>query len=384
MRTAKFCILITGLALLSVHCNGSKPAPDAWASMAKNKVVRIATNPYNVPFESGDVTGVQGFDVDLGNEIAKDLNYDPKWIKVDEFGRILEILKNGEVEMVISTVAIIEERKKEFAFSDPYFESSNTIARRRDNNEIKDLASLAGKKVGVQEGRTGDRFMTEQKTAANVTVSRFKVLDDALGALNRGEIDAVVGDKPIMTYSIAKSAYATNLITTDVELLKTQYGVVVRPEETKLLAKVNETIARLKNAKQFDAWYDKWFGSVMTDTSKEILKIEEQERLKVAPKTININFVKESGSPVKLDRLDGFNAALSGTGGNFTSTPITTDEAGVRGSCRFTSPIPPGEYRLILSRLQVNQAITVEKRPVSAFTWTLTFKSSGNLDINVR
>jgi len=352
--------------------------------MVKNKVVRIATNPYNVPFETGDVTGVQGFDVDLGNEIAKDLNYDPKWIKVDEFGRMFDIMKNGEVELIVSSVAITEERKKDLAFSEPYFESSNTIARRRDNNEIKDLASLTGKKVGVQEGRTGDLFMVTQKTAANVVVSRFKVLDDALGALNRGEIDAVVGDKPIMTYSIAKSAYATNLITTDVELTKNQYAVVVRPEETKLLAKINATIARLKAAKQFDAWYDKWFGSVMTDTSKEIAKIEEQERLKVAPKAININFVKESGSPVKLDRLDGFNATLSGAGGNFTSIPITTNDAGTGGSCRFTSPVPPGEYRLILSRLQVNQAITIEKRPVSAFTLTLTFKASGNLDISVR
>ncbi len=381
MRTVKFSLLTAGLALFFIHCGENKKVPDAYASMAKNKMVRIATNPFNIPFETSVGTGVEGFDVELGEAIAKDLNYPTKWIQFAQYEKLFELLKNGEVEMIISSVAISDERKKEFAFSAPYFDSSSTIARRKDNLAIKDLASLTDKKVGVQVARTAEMFMEKQTTARNVKLTKFPTLDEALGALNRGELDAVVGDKPIMTFSIAKN-YSTNLITTDVELNHYQYAVVVRPEEKKLLASINATILRLKEAGQFTLWYDKWFGSVLKEASKDIAKIEEQEKLKNAPKSLSVRLIKEAGSTVRLDRLDGFNATLSGANGNFTSTAINTNEAGDSGSCRFTSPIPPGEYRFNPSRIGVSQTITVEKKAVSAFTVTLTFKRSGSLELD--
>ncbi len=380
MRTVKLSLLIAGLALFFVHCGETKKVPDAQASMIKNKMVRIGTNPFNVPFETAAGTGVEGFDVELGEAIAKDLNYPTKWIQHAQFEKLFEFLKNGEVEMIISSVAISDELKKEFAFSDPYFDSSNTIARRKDNLAIKDLASLAGKKVGVQLARAAETFMEKQTAAKNVKLIKFPTLDEALGALNRGELDAVVGDKPIMTFSIAKN-YSTNLITTDVELNQYQYAVVVRPQETKLLASINATIRRLKNAHQFEQWYDKWFGSVLKEASKDIAKIEEQEKLKNAPKSLSVSLIKEAGSTVRLDRLDGFNATLTGPNGTFTSTPINTDEANVKGGCKFTSPIPPGEYKFNLARIGVSQTIPIEKKPVTALTVTLIFKKSGDLEL---
>lgn len=383
MRTTRFSLLIASLALFFVHCGNSKPEPDAYAAMQKNKMVRIGTNPFTIPFETSAGTGVEGLDVDLGDAIAKDLNYPTKWIQTSEFNKLFDYLQNGELEMVISSVAVTPERQKEFTFSEPYFDSSNTIARRRDDLSIKDLTSLAGKNVGVQTARTAETFMATQTVAAGVKLTKFPTLDEALGALNRRELEAVVGDKPIMTYSIAKN-YSTNLITTDVELSHDQFAVVVRQKETKLLAQINETIRRLKSAKQFDAWYKKWFGSVMRDATTENAKIDKEEKLKISPKALSISFVREAGSTVKLDRLDGFNATLTGTNGNFNSTAIDTDEAGLRGSCKFTTPIPPGEYTLNLSRLKVSQPITVQKKAVTAFTVILTFTKSGSLSMEWR
>ena len=377
MRTLKVSLLIASLALVFVQCGEETVTHDAMPAIAKNKMVRIATDPVNLPFEFGLGTDVQGFDVDLGNEIAKDIGQPAKWIKVS-YDRIFEVLKEGGVELVISTVAITDDVKKDLVFSDPYFDSSNTIAHRRDNQTIKDLASLSGKRVGVQAGRTGDTFMINQKTATGVTLSKFKTLDDALGALNRGELEAVVGDKPIITYSIYKS-YATNLITTGVELQPMKYAAVVRPNDTVLLGKVNATIARLKSAGELERNREKWFQNVMQETSQERENLEKQELLKQAPKSVSVGFVKEPGNPVRLDRLEGFDAQLIGPGGSFKSTPITLDENLVRGTCRFTAPIPPGDYTIILSRIGAKANLTVEKRPVTSMTLTVTFNSQGQL-----
>jgi ABC-type amino acid transport substrate-binding protein len=380
LRTVKFSLLIASVALICVQCGG-KPAPDAWAAMQKNKFARIGTSPFNIPFESAQGPNFEGYDVDLGEEIAKDLGYPTKWIPINEFDKTFEALKNGEIEMIISAVAITEERKNEFAFSDPYFDSGNTLARRRDNPAIKDLASLAGKRVGVQSGRTGDIFMATQRDAANVTTVRFQTLDDALGALNRGEIDAVVGDEPIITYSINKS-YGTNLITTGAALTHNQYAVVVRPEETKLLGKINETIARLRRAGALNAMREKWFQNVMAEAKGEREALQREEQLKAAPKAISVRFIKQAGSKVEFDRFDGFNIVLVGAAGTFTSTAISTDEAGVSGGCKFPNPIPPGDYTLNLSRISLSRAIKIEKKAVTSMTITLKFSGKG-LDIEV-
>ncbi len=293
MRTAKYILLAAALGLGLIGCGGGKEGPNAQASMKKNKMVRIATDAVNLPFEFGAGTGVQGFDVDIGTEIGKDLGYEVRWVKVP-FERIFDILKNGEAELVISAISITPERKKDFAFSEPYFDSGNTIARRRDKPAIKDLASLSGKKVGIQNLTTGNKFMETQKTAPNVTIVKFQTLDDALGALNRTEIEAVIGDEPILTYSIYKSF--PNLVPIGVRLDQEQYGVVVRKDEKELLAKVNETIARLKKSGELEALRSKWFQNVMEEVGKQRDEMARQEAMKEAPKDVTFNFIKTGGS----------------------------------------------------------------------------------------
>ncbi len=354
MRTAKYTLLISVLALGIFGCGGGKEGPDAFAQMKKNKMVRIATDAVNLPFEFGSGTGVQGFDVDLGNEIGKDLAYDVKWVK-SPFERLFEILKNGEVELVISAISITPERKKVFAMSEPYFNSGNTIARRQDHPDIKSLASLSGKKVGVQSGTTGDAFMATQRIATGVTIVKFPTLDDALGALNRTEIDAAVGDEPILTYSIYKSF--PNLMTIGVMLTEEQYAVVTRKGERELITKVNGTIERLKKSGELEAFKKKWFQNVMQEAKEKRDQNLREEQLKEAPKEITFDLVKTSGN-FNMERLDGYQVILAGERSSFQSTPILTN--GPRGSCRLTA-VPPGEYRLSMPIFKLNTTVKIPK-----------------------
>jgi len=368
LRTAKYTLLIVGLALGLFGCGGGKEGPDAYSQMKKNKMVRIATDAVNLPFEFGSGTGVQGFDVDVGNEIAKDLGYEVKWIK-SPFERLFEILKNGEVELVISAISSTADRKKEYGLSEPYFDSGNTIARRMDRPEIKSLASLSGKKVGVQSSTTGDKFMASQRTASGVTIVRFPTLDDGLGALNRGEIDAVVGDEPILTYSSYKSF--PNIMTTGAHLTEEQYTVVTRKTEKELLSKVNGTLGRLKKSGELDELRKKWFQDVLASATEKRRKAEEEELLKEAPKDVTFNFVKTSGN-FNMDRLDGFQLVLAGER-SFQSTPILTN--GPRGSCKLSS-VPPGEYRLTMNIFKLNTTVKIPKDAKRAITFEMNIGAS--------
>lgn len=366
MRTSKLILFVFCLGLFTTRCGGGKEGPDAMTAMQKNKVVRIATDAVNLPFEFGSGTGVQGFDVDVGNEVSKDLGFEPKWVK-SPFERLFDILSKGEVELVISAVSITPERKKELAFSEPYFESGNTIARRRDNEKVKDLASLSGKKVGVQSSSTGHRFMESRSS----TLVQFPTLDDALGALNRTEVEAVVGDEPILTYSIYKSF--PNLITLGTRITEEQYGVVLRKNERELLSKVNDTIARLKKSGELDVLKKKWFQNVMEDAAREREELRKKDAMREGPKTVTFNFIKTSGA-FNMERLDGYQLSLIGSSGSFSSTPILTN--GPRGSCRFTAAVPPGDYRLNMQIFRLNTTITIPKSAGSSVTFDMRIGST--------
>jgi glutamine transport system substrate-binding protein len=365
VRTAKYVFWLVGFALAFISCNtGGKPAPDAENVMKKNKQVRIATDPVSMPFSYGSGTGVQGMEIDVGNEIGRDLGFEVNWIKVSGYEHLFELLKKGEVELVISSIKIDSSHSRDFAFSDPYFDSGNTIARQIEKSEIKDLAGLSGKRIGVQAGRSSEGYLATQKIAANLSLSKFSTLDDALGALNRTEIDAVIGDDPILTYSIFKSF--ENLETIGTQLNKFQYAVVARKGDEKLLESVNRTLQRLKSSGGLESLREKWFQTVLEEADKKREKIRQVQLLKKSPKTVTVQIVKSGGRALDMDSLDGFQLVLEGKNGTYKSTSIRTE--GSRGRCSFGQSVPPGEYQLNMIIFQKPQTVTIPEFPKSAIT----------------
>jgi ABC-type amino acid transport substrate-binding protein len=367
LRSIKYLILIVGLMLAATGCGDKKSdVPSAEESMTKNKVVRILTFAVNAPFEFGAGTGVQGFDVEIGNEIGKALGHEVKWIKVSGYERMFEVLKEGQAEVLISSAAMESKKEKEFAFSQPYFETGDVIAHQRSEFGIKDLASLAGKKVGVADGRPGDIFMADQKTAANVSIKKYPTLDDALGALNRTEVDAVVGDEPFITYSSVNSYLSTNVQPEFVN--KYKYAVAVRKDETELLKKINDTLERMKSSGELAKLEQTWIGSIRDKAANRAAGDKKEDQDKKAPKTINVTINKTSGS-WNMDRLDGFKFVLEGASGKYESTPILTD--GNRGNCKFVRPVPPGEYKLNISILKLVTTVPVPDLAKTALSMDL-------------
>jgi ABC-type amino acid transport substrate-binding protein/Zn-dependent protease with chaperone function len=299
-----------------------RPSHSLWA-----KRLRIITYPVNAPLEFGAGTGVQGLDVDIGNEIGKTLGIEVKWVKIHDpgyeqnrlhpviaalFGRspgavsfdnykhLRELLKKDDVEILISAIAIDRNKSADFEFSTPYYDTGDIIAHQRNRSDITDLASLSGKKVGIAAGRPGDAFMATQKTATGVVITKYSTMDEALVALNIREIDAVVGDEPMITYSSVKSFH--NTTTLPILINKYKYAVAVRKGKTELLAKINATIDRLKSAGELKRLDETWLGNVRRDAMDLHQKDLEVERLK-KQKSIAFSIPKVSGE-VSMSRMD--------------------------------------------------------------------------------
>jgi ABC-type amino acid transport substrate-binding protein len=304
-------IIVSGCALAIFvvgACRQKQPASSSKQEGAKleqsaskslwAKRLRIFTNPVNAPFEFGTGTTVQGIDVAIGNEIGRNLGLAVKWVKAPVpgytqnrlqrvvdllFGRSLgapfpsdyeylfDLLKKGKAEILISSVAIDPGRSKDFSFSKPYYETGDIIAYQRNRSDIKDLASLSGKRVGVVAGRPGDSFLARHQTAAEINVIHYTSIDDAMADLNVGEIDAVVGDEPLIIYSIRTSFHNTTAL--PVLINRYQYAAVVRKGKTDLLAKINSTIDRLESSGELKKLDEIWFG----DWRREVIDVRQND-----------------------------------------------------------------------------------------------------------
>ena len=113
--------------------------------------------------------------------------------------------------------------------------------KKKETVIITGVDDLAGKKIGVQEGTTGDIYATDIE---NAKISRFKKGVDAAIDLKNGKIDAVILDE-----QPAKKIVANNkdLVILTEEFSLEDYAIAVAKGNEELLNSINATIAKLKS-----------------------------------------------------------------------------------------------------------------------------------------
>jgi peptide/nickel transport system substrate-binding protein len=217
----------------------------------------IGTNAEYPPFEMVDESGeIVGFDPELFDAIARAAGFEYELVNTRWDG-IFVALASGEFDAVISAATITEERAQTVDFSDPYFSpAGQTITVRADDDEITGPEDLAGKKVGVQLGTTGDIWLTDE-TGAEVV--RYDENTLAFQALSAGDVDAAVADDQT-ALEIVKANPEMKLKVLPGVYTEEEYGIAVRKDRPEVLAAINAGLAAVKGLGKYDEIHDRWFG----------------------------------------------------------------------------------------------------------------------------
>lgn len=213
------------------------------------------------PFEFEDAdspSGYSGFDMDLLGAIAESLDLE---ISVQDVGfdglQSGTTLAAGECDIAASAMTITEERAENIDFSDPYYDSLQSLLVPVDSG-IASIDDLAGKTVGVQQGTTGEAY-TEENVPEGTEIVAFPSDGELWPALQAGTIDAILQDQPVnIEHERADSAYEI------VEEYQTdeQYGFAfAKGEKTALLEAVNEALAQLRDDGTYQEIYDEYFAA---------------------------------------------------------------------------------------------------------------------------
>jgi polar amino acid transport system substrate-binding protein len=255
----RFSLLaLAATLLLATGCPGPKQASDAFdAAKARGELI-VAMDAGYVPFEVLEADGsFSGFDVDLINEVAKDMGVKVK-IKNVAWNGIIGELNTGKADLIISGMSVTDERKKAVAFSDSYFDVGQVVVKRKGDERItsaKDL-EVEGLTIAVQEGTTGE--FAVRKKFPKAKLLRFPKADQACLAVVQKKADAVVFDHPFLMSYVAKQGKDT-LEGVWEPFTEEPIGAAFRKTSPKLVKAFNETLARLKSDGTYDALVKKYF-----------------------------------------------------------------------------------------------------------------------------
>jgi arginine/lysine/histidine/glutamine transport system substrate-binding and permease protein len=248
------------LALLA-GCEG-RQRQTSLDQVRTRRVLVIGTDATYPPFELKVGERFEGFDIDLGNEIGKELGVRTEWQNINWDG-IFPALQARKFDLVMSGVTITEERKKGLAFSRPYFLSGQTIVRRKGDQRIRGVNDLRGKRVAVQQGTTG-QYAVERLGLASNRIRKLETLPDALLEVRNRNADAAVGDLPALRDMIRKGY--PELETVGGVFVSENLGIVARPGEPELLAGVNGALERILADGRYAQIYQRWAGEPLPPT----------------------------------------------------------------------------------------------------------------------
>ncbi|WP_280306592.1 glutamate ABC transporter substrate-binding protein [Nocardia neocaledoniensis] len=184
---------------------GAMPAGSSMAAIVANGRLRVGVdqNTYMFGFRNPSTGRLEGFDIDLAREIARDLFGDPNKIELRSVSAAdrIPLLQDKKVDMIVRTFSATCERRRDVDFSGVYYRAAQRIAAPKGSG-ITGAAGLAGKRVCVTKGTTAAAPLFELATAP--TVLGVTNWTDCLVALQQGTVDAISGDEPILAGLVAQ------------------------------------------------------------------------------------------------------------------------------------------------------------------------------------
>lgn len=234
---------------------GASVGLSAYAAQASDKPLRAVTDPTFPPMEYVQDGKRTGFDIDIGEALAKAMGREIEWIDID-FKGLVPAVQAGRADIALSAIYITEERRKVVDFTEPYYVGGLVVLTKADG-PIKKLSDLNGQNVSVQVGTKSVNFLKEH----HPEVKRVEVEknQEMFNLAQIGRSIAAVTGKPAA--KLFAQSTKGSMIVLDEQLTNEEYGIAVSKRDPELLRSLNEALVKIKSDGTYDAIVTKWFGA---------------------------------------------------------------------------------------------------------------------------
>jgi octopine/nopaline transport system substrate-binding protein len=243
--------------------------------------IRIATEGAYAPWNfSGPNGTLEGFEIDLANDLCKRMNRECE-IVAQNWDGIIPSLTAGKYDAIMAGMSITPKREDVIAFSTPYAAAINSFAVLDDSDlaglpmagkplsvdseaarpVLEEIAKLVGgKTVGVQGSTTASSFMEQYfKDAADVR--EYKTTEEHNFDLVSGRLDAVAANATVLAAAMEKEDMAGTKLAGPLFSGKVfgMIGIGLRKEDTALKADFDAAITAARADGTVKTLSEKWF-----------------------------------------------------------------------------------------------------------------------------
>lgn len=202
---------------------------------------------------------IEGFDVDIAKAISKKMFGDDvkvNFVPVTSNTR-LPLLKNGNVDGLVSTMTITPERKKEIDFSDVYFNAGQAIIVKK-GSKIKSVNDLTKgtKVIGIQGSNSVDNI---KKAAPDTRVLQLSDAAQAFTALKSGQGDAMTTDNGILYGLVSDDP---NYQVVGGTFTSEPYGIGINKGQKNFRKAINKALKEIQKDGTYQKIVDKWFDKI--------------------------------------------------------------------------------------------------------------------------
>lgn len=226
-------MLLIVVGLVAVSIGGCQRAEEEITS------ITCATDATWPPMEMVDANrNIVGFDVDFLNAVAREAGFKVEF-KNTAWDGIFAGIAAGKYDAIMSSVTILEERKKTMSFSEPYVNVGLVLVVPKESDAVM-IADLAGKSVGTQIGTTSAQ---EIEKVEGVELKSYDEIGLAFEDMATGRIAGVVCDTVVAAhYALRQDEYREKFKLAGDILTEEYYGIVVQKDNKKLLDLINKGI----------------------------------------------------------------------------------------------------------------------------------------------
>lgn len=247
MRTTPFKLLAAALIVTGGMSFGTAMSAET---------IRLATEGAYPPFnETASDGSLRGLDVDIGNAMCAEMKAKCVWVK-QEWDGMIPALMSRKYDAIIASMSITEERKAKVDFTNKYYATPVALVAKTGTKLDPTVASLKGKKIGVQRGTVSDNFATAFWEKEGVSILRYAKQEESYSDLTSGRLDAslvdyleaqggFVGKPEAKGYDfVGEKVYGRNAA--ELAVIGDGIGIAVRKKDQALKERMNKALAAMR------------------------------------------------------------------------------------------------------------------------------------------
>lgn len=156
--------------------------------------------------------GLQGFNIDLGEELAKRMQR-KLVVEGTEFSGLVPGLNAKKYDFILAPVTVTPERAKAMLFTEGYLDTDYTFVTTKGAPAIKSLDDLKGKTVSVNKGSAYENWARDNMARYGFKYDVYGNNADAVQAVQSGRADANLAGSTVAAWAAKQNPAVQTTLT---------------------------------------------------------------------------------------------------------------------------------------------------------------------------